>query len=78
MAKLTEIRHAGYCVSRGEPDVDILGIAAPVRGASGTMEAVLSVAALEHRIPDRRLDEVVAAVRDAAEHIGSRPAMGGD
>jgi hypothetical protein len=42
---LAEIRRDGYTVSRGELDADNLGVAA------------LSVAALEHRIPDRRLGE---------------------
>ncbi|MFC3577489.1 IclR family transcriptional regulator [Streptomyces yaanensis] len=78
LARLAEIRRDGHCVSRGELDADILGIAAPVRGASGTVLAALSVAALEHRIPDRRLDQVVQAVRGAAEHISERLAVTGD
>ncbi|MEU2289094.1 IclR family transcriptional regulator [Streptomyces sp. NPDC013178] len=78
MTRLAEIRSAGHCVSRGELDVDILGIAAPVRDASGVVVSALSVAALEHRVPDRRLDEVVGAVRDAAERISGRLAMTGD
>lgn len=78
MARLAEIRRDGHCVSRGELDTDILGIAAPVRGASGAVVAALSVAALEHRVPDRRLDTVVGAVLDAAEHISGRLAVTGD
>ncbi|MFD4603075.1 IclR family transcriptional regulator [Streptomyces sp. NPDC058464] len=78
MARLGEIRQDGYCVSRGELDTDILGIAAPVRGASGGVVAALSVAALEHRVPDRRLPEVVESVRTAAEHIGNQLKMVGD
>ncbi|WP_030599258.1 IclR family transcriptional regulator [Streptomyces fulvoviolaceus] len=78
MARLTEIRRDGYTVSRGELDADILGIAAPVRGSSGAVVAALSVAALEHRVPDRRLEEVVGAVRDAAELISGQLAVTGD
>ncbi|MBD3007600.1 IclR family transcriptional regulator [Streptomyces sp. 5-10] len=64
--RLAEVRADGYVVSRGELDADILGIAAPVRGADGTVVAALSIAALEHRVPDRRLGEVIDAVRGAA------------
>ncbi|MGW0585654.1 IclR family transcriptional regulator domain-containing protein, partial [Streptomyces sp. NPDC002920] len=78
LERLAEIRRDGYTVSRGELDADILGIAAPVRGSSGVVVAALSVAALEHRVPDRRLAEVVAAVRNAAELISHHLAVTGD
>ncbi|MEU6258587.1 IclR family transcriptional regulator [Streptomyces sp. NPDC047043] len=78
MARLAEIRGDGHCVSRGELDPDILGIAAPVRDEAGAVVAALSVAALEHRVPDRRLGEVVGVVRDAAERISGRLAVTGD
>ncbi|MFF2654223.1 IclR family transcriptional regulator [Streptomyces sp. NPDC058045] len=75
MERLAQIRHDGFAVSRGELDADILGIAAPIRGSSGDVVAALSIAALEHRIPDRRLDEVVTAVRDAAESASDQLAV---
>ncbi|MFG3390695.1 IclR family transcriptional regulator [Streptomyces sp. WAC05458] len=78
MVRLAHIRRDGFTVSRGELDPDILGIAAPVRGPSGGVVAALSVAALEHRVPDRRLDEVVAAVRRTAELISGQLAVVGD
>ncbi len=78
MERLAQIRKDGFIVSRGELDADILGIAAPIRGASGGVVAALSIAALEHRVPDRRLDEVVAAVRRAAELISGQLAVVGD
>ncbi|MFG2592309.1 IclR family transcriptional regulator [Streptomyces sp. NPDC048438] len=76
--RLVQIRKVGHCVSRGELDSDILGIAAPVHGSSGDVVAAVSVAALEHRVPDRRLDEVVAAVRRAADDISGQLAVVGD
>ncbi|WP_405728471.1 IclR family transcriptional regulator [Streptomyces sp. NBC_01537] len=76
--RLADIRRDGYCVSRGELDADILGIAAPVRGASGAVVAALSVAALEHRVPDRRLPQVIEAVRNAADLINDQLAVTGD
>ncbi|MFI8442132.1 IclR family transcriptional regulator [Streptomyces sp. WAC04189] len=78
MVRLAQIRQDGFTVSRGELDADILGIAAPVRGPSGGAVAALSIAALEHRVPDRRLDEVVAAVRRTAELISGQLAVVGD
>ncbi|MFH8467023.1 IclR family transcriptional regulator [Streptomyces sp. NPDC017991] len=78
MERLAQIRQDGFTVSRGELDADILGIAAPIRGSSGAVVAALSIAALEHRVPDRRLDEVVAAVRRAAELISGELAVVGD
>ncbi|MFG2592336.1 IclR family transcriptional regulator [Streptomyces sp. NPDC048438] len=78
MNRLREIRQDGYCVSRGELDADILGIAVPVQGSSGGAVAALSIAALEHRVPDRRLEEVITAVRRAAELISDQLAVTGD
>ncbi|MFE9687397.1 IclR family transcriptional regulator [Streptomyces sp. NPDC006285] len=78
MERLAQIRQDGFTVSRGELDADILGIAAPIHGSSGDVVAALSIAALEHRVPDRRLDEVVAAVRRAAELISGQLAVVGD
>ncbi|KUN58970.1 IclR family transcriptional regulator [Streptomyces canus] len=78
MARLAQIRQDGFTVSRGELDADILGIAAPIHGSSGAVVAALSIAALEHRVPDRRLDEVVAAVRRTAELISGQMAVIGD
>ncbi len=78
MERLAQIREDGHSVSRGELDVDILGIAAPVYGPSAGVIAAVSVAALEHRVPDRRLGEVVAAVRRAAEDISGQLAVVGD
>jgi DNA-binding IclR family transcriptional regulator len=75
MARLETIRTDGYCVSRGELDADILGIGAPLRDASGTVTAALSVAALEHRIPEQQLPEVLDAVLKAADRISSKLAL---
>ncbi|MFJ8921402.1 MULTISPECIES: IclR family transcriptional regulator [unclassified Streptomyces] len=78
MDRLAQIRRESYAVSRGELDTDILGIAAPVNGPSGSAVAALSVAALEHRVPDRRLTGVVAAVSRAAGLISEQLAVVGD
>jgi DNA-binding IclR family transcriptional regulator len=70
-ARVRSIRKQGYAVSRGELDPDVLGVAAPIFSAN-TAVAAISVAALSHRVPDQRLPEVVAAVREAAGLISER------
>ncbi|MGW0460744.1 IclR family transcriptional regulator [Streptomyces tendae] len=68
-ARLEQVRADGYCVSRGELDDNILGIAAPLRDAKGVVTAAVSVAALEQRVPAERLASVVDMVREASERI---------
>ncbi|GAA0914673.1 IclR family transcriptional regulator [Virgisporangium aurantiacum] len=72
-ARFAEIRAAGYAVSRGELDPDVLGVAAPVRNDHDTVIASISVAALSRRITDERLPDVVArvcrAAADLTEHV---------
>ncbi|NDZ80929.1 IclR family transcriptional regulator [Streptomyces sp. SID10853] len=75
MDRLETIREDGYCVSRGELDSDILGIGAPLRDASGTVTAALSVAALEHRVSAERLPGVVDSVLEAAARISDKLAL---
>ncbi|MFF3504955.1 IclR family transcriptional regulator [Streptomyces sp. NPDC003247] len=68
-ARLDRIREEGHCVSRGELDDNILGIAAPLRDAHGSVTAAISIAALERRVPAERLPDVLDMVRDAARRI---------
>ncbi|MFF3876118.1 IclR family transcriptional regulator [Streptomyces sp. NPDC001978] len=75
MSRLETIRADGYCVSRGELDDNILGVAAPLRDATGAVTAAVSVAALERRVPDERLPDVVDAVLDAAARISDKLAL---
>jgi DNA-binding IclR family transcriptional regulator len=74
-ARLAEIREHGTAVSRGELDADVLGVAAPIRGAGGEVVAAVSVAALSHRVPDERLPQVEQAVNEAAATISERLAV---
>ncbi|MFC6879036.1 MULTISPECIES: IclR family transcriptional regulator [Actinomadura] len=70
--RLEVIRQEGIAVSRGELDDDVLGLAAPIRGADGEVVAAVSVAALSHRVPDERVPEVARAVSASAERISDR------
>ncbi|MFI1389118.1 IclR family transcriptional regulator [Streptomyces griseoaurantiacus] len=75
LERLSAIRTAGYAVSRGELDEDVLGIAAPVRNGSGTVVAALSIAAVSRRIPDDRLPAAVDAVTAATSRISDQLAL---
>lgn len=74
-ARLATIREEGYCVSRGELDENIVGIAAPVRDSRGNVAAALSLAAFEPRLPPQRLPEVAGAVLEAAVRISDALAL---
>jgi DNA-binding IclR family transcriptional regulator len=69
--RLAETRAAGYAVSRGELDVDVTGVAAPVRGPDDEVVCAISVAALSARVPHSRVPVVADAVCAAAEEITS-------
>ncbi|MFD3427373.1 IclR family transcriptional regulator [Nocardia fluminea] len=68
-ARLAHIRKRGVAISQGELDDHILGVAAPIRDASGSVCAAISIAALATRIPRTELKTVEGAVRDAAAAI---------
>jgi DNA-binding IclR family transcriptional regulator len=69
MIRLGQIRKDGIATSRGELDPDVVGVAAPIRSHVGDVDAAISIAALSQRVPEQRLGEVSAAVRDAAADI---------
>ncbi|WP_433566746.1 IclR family transcriptional regulator [Nocardia sp. CA-151230] len=67
--RFLHIRKRGVAISQGELDEHILGVAAPIRDASGAVCAAISVAALAARIPRAELKNVEVAVRSAAHAI---------
>lgn len=71
-ARLRQIRAQGFAISRGELDVDVLGIAAPVRSAAGQVSAAISIAALSSRVPDDKIRQMSSAVCAAAQRISDR------
>lgn len=70
--RLAQIRDYGVAVSREDLDLDVVGVAAPVRDGTGTVRAAVSVAALASRLSVADTPDVVAQVRAAASEIGSR------
>ncbi|MEU3010163.1 IclR family transcriptional regulator [Nocardia asteroides] len=67
--RLAHIRKTGFAVSQGELDPHILGVAAPIRNATGTVCAAVSIAALAARVPRSQLRDVERAVCGAAAEI---------
>lgn len=71
LARLHEIRAAGYAMTHAEVDSDALGIAAPIFDPRGEVTAGLSVVALGSRVDAAQSQEIIRAVRDSAEQISS-------
>jgi DNA-binding IclR family transcriptional regulator len=75
--RLEQTRITGYVESVGESDDGAVGIAAPIRDASGVVRAAISVAGPGGRITGRRREVIVTGVCDAAAAIsrslGFRP-----
>jgi DNA-binding IclR family transcriptional regulator len=67
-ADLADVRRRGYVFSSGELEPGAAGLAAPVLDRDGVALASIGVVAPDHRLPD--LDELAAAVRDAADRVG--------
>ncbi|MGH3633173.1 MAG: IclR family transcriptional regulator [Mycobacterium sp.] len=70
--RLAQIRKDGVAVSRGELDEEILGVAAPIHDAKGSVIAAVSVAALASRVPRAELNAVKLAVKNAASTISEQ------
>ncbi|WP_371775732.1 IclR family transcriptional regulator [Streptomyces sp. NBC_01438] len=70
--RLGSIRDQGYVVTRGEVDEFVVGVAAPITGANGSVIAGATVVGLEQRLSDERLPDVVERVRAAAENVSRR------
>ncbi|GAA0313104.1 IclR family transcriptional regulator [Kineococcus aurantiacus] len=73
---LGKIAVDGYAVTQEELEVGLNAVAAPVRGADGTVLAALSVSGPSYRLtPERLLEvapEVVAAAETASANLGWR------
>ena len=67
--RLAQTRAAGYALSYSELDFNVLGIAAPVRGANGEVACAISVAAVTARVDEQRAAAVAEAVCAAAAEI---------
>ncbi|WP_443050345.1 IclR family transcriptional regulator domain-containing protein [Streptomyces sp. NBC_00286] len=72
MERLGRIRRLGYSVTRGEPDPDVVSIAAPIRDGNGHVVAAVSVAAFASRVYPEAEAGIAQKVLDTAREIGDR------
>ena len=70
-ADLEAIRKRGYAIDDAEHAVGLRCIAAAIRSGEGLPVAALSVSAPAARVPDRRIPELGAIVRHAADEIAA-------
>lgn len=70
-SNLAVIRAAGYVVTCGEVDEGVVGVAAPVFDAGGSVVASVTVVGMPPRI-ERQLETVIQKVKEAAEEISTR------
>ncbi|WP_189265482.1 IclR family transcriptional regulator [Streptomyces fuscichromogenes] len=73
--RLGRIRRLGYSVTRGELDLDVVGISAPIRSQGGQVVAAVSVAALASRLYPEAEAEVAQKVLAVAGEISERLAL---
>jgi DNA-binding IclR family transcriptional regulator len=72
VATLKPVRAQGYLVSQGTLDPDAVGVAAPVRDASGAVTAAVSVVAVASRVAPGDLDHLVSEVLKSAGTLSAR------
>jgi DNA-binding IclR family transcriptional regulator len=74
--ELETIRRRGYGESHGEMDEGVFAVAAPIRDASGAVEAVIGVAGVDSRLTPALLkalrEEAIAAAGSISAELGAR------
>jgi DNA-binding IclR family transcriptional regulator len=79
--QLQRVREEGYAFTLEELEVGLNAVAAPIRDASGSVVAAVSVAGPAYRVPAQRLTELGEMTRTAGAEISRRmgfvPEVGG-
>lgn len=68
-AELERVRQRGWAATAEELEIGLNAVAAPVRGADGTVLAALSVSGPSYRLTTETFDEVARALCAAADEI---------
>jgi DNA-binding IclR family transcriptional regulator len=71
-SELERVRSEGWASALGELEMGFNGVAVPVFDASGRCLVALSISGPVYRIPRKRLPELAAFAKKAAEEIGAR------
>ncbi|WP_211247657.1 IclR family transcriptional regulator [Cryptosporangium arvum] len=69
---LADVRQRGYAVTVEEYEIGLNAVAAPVRGADGSVVAAVSASGPAYRCPEERLHEIAPAVVATGEEISRR------
>ncbi len=70
--ELRRVRECGYSLDLEEHEAGVRCVAAPIRGADGTVVAALSIAGPAQRLPEAKLTRMLAAAAIAAGREVSR------
>jgi DNA-binding IclR family transcriptional regulator len=70
--ELRTAREKGYAVENEECDLEVRGLAAPVRDYSGSVIAAIGIIAPAVRLTDERIGGVAEQVMDAARELSAR------
>jgi DNA-binding IclR family transcriptional regulator len=70
--ELAQARRQGFALAREELEVGFVAVGAPVRNYAGQVVAAISVGGPSLRLAGRRLDDLSAQVRAAADRISRR------
>jgi DNA-binding IclR family transcriptional regulator len=71
-AELAEVRACGYAIDRGETLADVNCFGAPIRDATGTVVAAMSISVPVTRVTPERTGELIDAARRAADTLSRR------
>lgn len=66
-----QVREAGWAEAVGEREVDLAALAAPVRGAAGTLVAIIGVQGPLGRMSTERRQEILPLLLDASAALSS-------
>ena len=70
-AELTAIRRRGYAINRGERELEIAALAAPIFDHEKTVNAALAVVGPEQRFSDERIGEMLRNLLEATHKIST-------
>jgi DNA-binding IclR family transcriptional regulator len=75
-AELARVRRLGYATARGEIEVGLNAVAAPVRDRAGQVIAAVSVSGPAYRMPRKRMLELGELAVEVADKISARLGYG--
>jgi len=71
-AELDRVREAGWACTAEEYEIGLNAVAAPVRGADGSVVAALSVSGPAYRLATASFPKIAKRVIEAADEVSER------